>query len=65
MNEYDCGCTVNHDGCGYFWFACPLHSAAPELLAALKRLLACVCDEHDDYDAVGQAMLAIVRAEGR
>jgi hypothetical protein len=41
-----------------------LIAAAPELLAALKRLVE-YCDNHSDYDSIGEACRAIVAAEGR
>ena len=41
-----------------------LLAAAPELLAALKRLLN-YCNNHSDYDAIGEADRAIANAEGR
>lgn len=41
-----------------------LVAAAPELLAALKRLVE-YCDNHSDYDSIGEACAAIAKAEGR
>lgn len=41
-----------------------LIAAAPELLAALKRLVE-YCDNHSDYDAIGEADRVIAKAEGR
>jgi len=41
-----------------------LIAAAPELLAALKRLVD-YCNNHSDYDAIGAADGAIRKAEGR
>jgi len=40
-----------------------LIAAAPDLLAALKRLVD-YCDNHSDYDSIGAACAAIAKAEG-
>lgn len=58
--------TVNEDG-QYgkpHAAAMALMAAAPELLAALKRLVE-YCNNHSDYDAIGEADRAIAKAEGR
>lgn len=41
-----------------------LIAAAPDLLAALRRLVD-YCDNHSDYDSIGAACAAIAKAEGR
>ena len=41
-----------------------LIAASPDLLAALKRLVE-YCNNHSDYDAIGEADAAISKAEGR
>lgn len=52
-------------GCGReAWANARLMAAAPELLAALKRLVE-YCNNHSDYDAIGEADDAIAKAEGR
>jgi len=42
---------------------CSLISAAPDMLAALKRIIA--DDDRSDYDAIGEAMRAVAKAEGK
>lgn len=67
-----CGCregTAYGDGLGSHIEHCPLHEAAPELLAACRAIQKyCPCDNDitPEFNAAWHAMLAaIANAEGR
>ena len=57
--EYECGCCVAEFDEGWRWLACPLHAAAPALLAACKAII----EAMDGYTAQDRAEFASKAAD--
>lgn len=64
-----CGCVIENDPRGYRFSKqirlCPLHTAAPALLAALRLIANKQYDDAVGRTAVGAARAAIALAEGK